>query len=129
MSNEINNEAEIGQRLVGKIILAQLGNSFDTHWCPEAECLVVDSREHFGSHQYTAVAKEQNGDLLVLFDVSLRKDETGYCTKACKLKDKHFAAMAGGVSAAEQVEKAVLQHIGNIETKLISFDWKGREVA
>ena len=39
------------------------------------------------------------------------------------------AAMAGGVSAAEQVEKAVLQHIGNIETKLISFDWKGREVA
>ena len=32
-------------------------------------------------------------------------------------------------ASAEQVEKAVLQHIGNIEAKLMSFDWKGRKVA
>lgn len=129
MNNESNNEAEIGQRLVGKIILAQLGNSFDTHWCPEAECLVIDTREHFGTHRYTAVAKEQNGDLLVLFNVSLREDETGYCTKACKLNDKHFVAMAGGSAAAEQVEGAVTRHIDSIRTKLMSFAWSDREAA
>ncbi len=127
MSNETNNEAEIGQRLVGKIILAQLGNNFDTSWCPEAECLVIDTREHFGTHQYTAVAKEQNGVLFVLFDVTLREDETGYCTRACKLQDKHFAAMAG--SAAERIKQAVLRHSNNIQTKLMSFEWKGREAA
>ena len=124
MSNAENRE--VGEQLVGKIILAQLGNSFDSHWCPEAEALVLDSETNFGSIQYTAVSKKQDGQLLILFHLTLKEDETGYCTKACELKSPHFVAMAGGVDAAVKIEAAVAKHMGTIEGNLYAFQWTQR---
>lgn len=111
--------------ILGKGILCQIGNPEDLEWCRQAEAIVLDASKSLGQISYTCVAKKTDGTLLILFDVELREDETGFCTHAYALNSPRFDT----IPRAAQIRSSIKLYEAAVTGNLFPFQWEQRTAA
>lgn len=109
----------------GMVVPCQLGNSFDSDYCPSAPILLLSTTMSCSGVDFYAVAKKSNGKLLILRNVTDGNGKTvpdgvGYCTAACDLDSPYLVAMfgEGGVG---QIKHSLIWHSKKVEA-LPSFE-------
>lgn len=96
---------------VGDVIIAQLGNSFDSYWTPVAELFVISYYEGFGQRYYDCVGVRDDGTMFVKFGVYYRKD-TDTFHSTCSLGMNQLDGR--GAQEAHKVRELVRQYIDKI---------------